>query len=66
MQMKIEGWLNDAEGSLLLKVSGEDRPNIIAEVAGKLEEQRLYVASITFGLTLVLTASNTSPPTFSK
>lgn len=50
--MKIEGWLNDAEGSLLLKVSGEDRPNIIAEVAGKLEEQRLYVASITFGLTL--------------
>ncbi|MFT4590444.1 MAG: putative amino acid-binding ACT domain protein [Candidatus Binatia bacterium] len=52
MQMKIEGWLNDADGSLLLKVSGEDRPNIIAEVAGKLEEQRLYVASITFGLTL--------------
>ena len=50
--MKIEGWLNDAEGSLLLKVSGEDRPNIIAEVAGRLEEQRLYVASITFGLTL--------------
>lgn len=50
--MKIEGWLNDAEGSLLLKVSGEDRPKIIADVAGKLEEQRLYVASITFGLTL--------------
>ena len=52
MQMKIEGWLNDAEGSLLLKVSGEDRPNIIADVAGRLEEQRLYVASITFGLSL--------------
>ncbi len=52
MQMKIEGWLNDAEGSLLLKVSGEDRPNIIAEVTGRLEEQRLYVASVTFGLTL--------------
>ncbi len=52
MKMKIEGWLNDAEGSLLLKITGEDRPNVIAEVAGALEEGRLYVASITFGLTL--------------
>lgn len=50
--MKIEGWLNEAEGSLLLKISGEDRPSIIAEVTGALEEQKLYVASITFGLTL--------------
>jgi len=52
MKMKIEGWLNDAEGSLLLKISGEDRPNIIAEVTGALEERKLYVASITFGLML--------------
>ncbi len=50
--MKIEGWLNDAEESLLLKISGEDRPNIIEAFAGGLEERRLYVASITFGLTL--------------
>jgi predicted amino acid-binding ACT domain protein len=52
MKMKIEGWLNEADGSLLLKISGEDRPNVIAEVAGALEERKLYVASITFGLTL--------------
>jgi hypothetical protein len=38
--------------SLLIRAHGMDRPGVIAEVTGRLEIQKLYVASITFNLTL--------------
>jgi hypothetical protein len=38
--------------SLLLRVAGPDRPNLIAEVASRLEEHRLLIETITFNLSL--------------
>jgi len=38
--------------SLDIKVHGHDRPGVIARITARLEENRLYPASITFNLTL--------------
>ena len=38
--------------SLLFRVWGRDRPGVVAQIAGLLEAQRLYVGSITFNLVL--------------
>ncbi|MBT4496184.1 MAG: hypothetical protein HOC74_00595 [Gemmatimonadetes bacterium] len=38
--------------SLLIQARGPDRVGVIAEVTGQLETQNLYVASITFNLTM--------------
>jgi hypothetical protein len=51
MGIKFHSRLSDGGGELFLIARGEDRPNIIAEVAGFLETEGLYVASISFNLT---------------
>jgi len=44
--------LDTAARSLVIQVKGPDRVGVIAEVTGQLEVQNLYVASITFNLTM--------------
>ena len=38
--------------SLLLRMAGPDRPNLIAEVTTQLEDHRLLIETITFNLSL--------------
>lgn len=44
--------LDAAARSLIIQARGPDRVGVIAEVTGQLEVQNLYVASITFNLTM--------------
>jgi predicted amino acid-binding ACT domain protein len=45
-------YFDPATKSLVVRVHGKDRSGIIAEVAGRLEEHKLYIASISFNLAL--------------
>lgn len=44
--------LDEDEPSLHLKFSGDDRPNLIADITSRLEQDRLYVGSIAFSLAM--------------
>src|SRR5262245_7079073 len=44
--------LDKSKAEIHLRLTGIDRPNVISEVAGRLERQNLYVSSIAFNLML--------------
>lgn len=54
-QVRVKEYHRNSAGELVdlhIRLEGKDRPNIIADVARKLEGERLYISSVAFNLIL--------------